>query len=216
MIEQFLYHVALWLDGIHTWWIYAAIGSIAFIENIFFPFPGDVLLVFSAIYVRQGRLEFLPAYSWSILGGTLGYLCFFLILRSLVHLLERPAVKRFFPDSERLRVHAMFEKYGGWLILGNRFITGVRSMVALISAIADYPILPFIVLSSISTALYNLILFILGYSVGHSVQSIDEMIHGAQATIGRIGWIPVLITTIGLTFLTIYIYRVYKRTKESK
>ncbi|MCX7836211.1 MAG: DedA family protein [bacterium] len=213
MIEKFVLEVAIWLDGIHSAWIYGAIFFICFIENIFFPFPGDVLLVFSAIYVQQGRIELFPAYLVSVTGAALGYFCFYGILRWSSTILDRPFFRKFFPIEEQLRVERLFNKHGNWLIAMNRFVTGIRSMVAVVAAIAKYNPIKFILFTTISSALYNIVLFFIGYLIGDSLKTIDQMVHEAARLLKIFGWFPVTLTTGVIIFITIYIYRMYRKKK---
>lgn len=216
MIEKLVLEVALWIDGIHSAWIYGAIFFICFIENILFPFPGDVLLIFTAIYVQQGRIDFIPAYLISILGASLGYFCFFLILRFFNKILDKPFFRKFFPIEERTRVERLFHKHGSWLIAINRFITGIRSMVALIAAVAKYNPLRFILLTTLSSALYNIVLFFIGYLIGGSLKTIDEMIQEASKMLKVFGWFPMLLTITVVTITIIYFYQIRKKKKAEK
>lgn len=216
MIEKFVFDVAVWIDSIHSGWIYAAIFFICFMENIFFPFPGDILLVFSAIYVQQDRIELLPAYGVSVLGASTGYFCFYLILRWFNRILEYPFFKKLFPQKDRTRVEKLFQKYGIWLIAFNRFITGIRSMVALVAAIAKYHPIKFLIFTTISSALYNIVLFFLGYLTGDSLDTIDQMIEGAKGVLQIYGWFPVILTSIVIGWISIYLIKSFKKKQEDK
>jgi len=215
VFENHVIAIAHWLDGFHDWQIYIAIASITFLENIFPPFPGDVLTVFSGIYVRQGRIDFFPAYIWSVIGATAGYYSLFMIFRGFSHLLNRPFAIKLYPEAERQRVHILFGRYGGWLIAVNRFFSGVRSIIALVGAIAGFPRLTFLLLTVLSCAIYNYTLLLLGWAIGAKVHKIDQMLLHSRRVLETFGMVPIVLTVAVTIFIVFYFIRMHRKGKES-
>ena len=66
-----------YLDNLPDFLIYLFLGLGAFLENIFPPAPGDMIVVLGAFLVGTGRLNFIIVFISTTTGSLLGFLVLF-------------------------------------------------------------------------------------------------------------------------------------------
>lgn len=156
-------------------WAYAALALSAFLENVVPPIPGDTVVVLSAYLAGRGVLSWVPVYAATCLGGTAGFLAVYWVGRSRGRALLQRGVRGFSPQSLG-RAQAWLIRFGPWLVLANRFLTGVRSVIALAAGAAGVEWLPVAVLGLASTALWNGVLLYAGMSVGENWEQVTAFL----------------------------------------
>lgn len=145
--------------------IYILLGVSAFVENVFPPAPGDTVTAFGAFLAGKGRLSFI----WVFISTTLGSFAGFMCLYSLGRILGR----RFFIEQDIWlfkaesisKAEAWFKRYGYSLVLINRFLPGLRSVISLAGGITRLDITVVSLLCLISAAAWNLIWLSMGYAL---------------------------------------------------
>jgi membrane protein DedA with SNARE-associated domain len=158
--------------------IYVALGLSAFIENVFPPIPGDTITAFGAFLVGTKRLQFLGVY----LSTTVGSLCGFMSLFWLGRLLGRRYFvekdHRFFRAQDILRAEQWFRRFGYLLILLNRFLPGIRSVISISGGISGLATVWVTLLALVSCSVYNLIWIYFGHLLGSNWETAkDRMAH---------------------------------------
>jgi membrane protein DedA with SNARE-associated domain len=155
-----------WLTTVPDWLVYLILAVSAFVENVFPPIPGDTITAFGAFLVGTGRLDFMGVY----LATTIGSVAGFLLLFWLGLLLERRFFverdHRFFKAKDILRAEEWFRKYGYWLVLINRFLPGVRSVISIVGGISRLRLAIVALLATASAAVWNLAWILAGYFLG--------------------------------------------------
>jgi len=155
-------------------WIYLTICLVAYIENLFPPAPSDVLVVFGGALSAIGKGHFLMAIFAGTVGGTLGFMTMFGIGKWFGRrILEGGKIKFIKLDKLHL-VEQWFKRYGFWLIVGNRFLTGTRAVVSFVAGISELNFTMTTVLSFVSSLLWYSILVYIGNSLGHNWEKIGE------------------------------------------
>lgn len=157
-------------------WAYAALAISAFLENVLPPVPGDTVVVFSAYLVGRGRLDWVPVYLATCLGGTAGFLVMFHIGRSRGRSFFQGRRNSVFSIDRLARVEAWLARYGIWLLLANRFLSGVRSVIALGAGIGGMAWRTAIVGSVLSMAIWNGGLLFAGSMVGRNWDRVAEIL----------------------------------------
>ncbi len=154
--------------------VYGAVFAIAFIENIFPPFPSDVAVVFAGSLVGLGEASFFMTLVCAVAGSTLGFLTMYKIGQWFGNkILEQGKIK-FIPRSSVERVEEWFRKYGYWLIVANRFLAGTRAVVSFFAGVSELSLSRVTALSLVSALLWNVILVFAGYSLGKNWEQIDS------------------------------------------
>ena len=172
-----------WVNGfveeVSHWnplWGYLAVALSAFLENVIPPVPGDTVVVFSAYLVGLGLLHWAPVYAATCVGGTAGFMLMYQIGRTGGRALVGRSGNRLFGQEQLIRVEAWLERYGSWLILANRFLSGVRSVIALAAGLGNLSWPRVFVLGGISMILWNGALLYAGMLVGRNWESVIEVL----------------------------------------
>jgi membrane protein DedA with SNARE-associated domain len=154
------------LDTLPDLLIYILLGLSAFVENVFPPAPGDTITAFGAFLVGTNRLQFLNMFISTTIGSLAGFMFLFWIGRLLG---RRFFVERdfwYFKTENIVRAENWFRKYGYFLILINRFLPGIRSVISIVGGISGLQVFKVFLLALISSGVWNLIWIGMGYSLG--------------------------------------------------
>ncbi len=154
--------------------IYFLLGLSAFVENVFPPIPGDTITAFGAFLVGTERLHFFGVYISTTLGSLLGFMFLFWVGGVLG---RRFFVERdfwFFKARDIMRAEAWFRKYGYLLILLNRFLPGIRSVISISGGISRLRTFKVALLALISCGVWNLIWIAVGYMLGSNWETVKD------------------------------------------
>ena len=146
--------------------IYVALFLGAFLENVIPPIPGDSIIVFGAYLAGRGVLNevevFLYMWIGSFLGCMLAYAvgyfkgrAFFVAWSPRIFCAER------FAQAER-----WFDRYGGKLIVFNRFLPGVRCVIGISAGMSGVKPVRMAFCVALGTLIWNGILVYAGVLVG--------------------------------------------------
>lgn len=186
-------------------WIYICLFCFALVENLFPPSPSDIVIVIGGSLVGTSTLSFIPALIFSTGGSVAGFLIAFAIGwqfdRKLVH-----AGKLKFINVESVdKVENAFRKYGYYLIVANRFLPGTRAVISFFAGMSRIDIHKTMILSTISSFLWNSILLYLGIIFGKNIEIVDKYL-------GTYSNIVILITVVIILF---FVIRYFVRKKKT-
>ncbi|OGB63606.1 MAG: hypothetical protein A2Y94_14405 [Caldithrix sp. RBG_13_44_9] len=164
------------LEQASPFWAYVILFISAIIENIFPPLPGDTVILVGAYLVGQGLLSFWGVYISTTLGSVVGFMGIY----GLAYWVERKIIEKYQPRwitrTHIDQVENWFRKYGYGVILLNRFLSGVRSVISLVAGLSKMKPLAVFSLSLISCAIWNGVLIYLGSIVGKNWGKIIELL----------------------------------------
>jgi membrane protein DedA with SNARE-associated domain len=164
--------ILTYLTSLDPWAVYAVVASIAFVENVFPPFPSDVLVVAAGSLAAVGRVNEWILVATTTTGSTLGFMTMYSIGRWIgVHVLESGKV-RFLPPEQVKKVEGWFRQYGYGVVVANRFLAGTRAVVSFFAGMSKLPILTSVVLSFVSAFIWNVILVQAGLALGTNWEQI--------------------------------------------
>ena len=167
-MEEFIQSLA----GLNPGWIYLAVAGIAYIENIFPPFPSDVIVVFAGSLAGLGTVDFTTALLLATAGSTLGFITMYKIGDWFGdHILETGKL-RFIPRESVHKVEGWFRKYGYFVVIANRFLAGTRAVVSFFAGMSELSLPVSVLLSFISALIWNFILLSTGRAVGENWRQI--------------------------------------------
>jgi membrane protein DedA with SNARE-associated domain len=180
------------LISLNPIWIYFVAVAIAYIENIFPPFPSDIVLVAAGYLCGAGRVDFLIVLILSTCGSAAGFVTMYKI-GSWFGLKVLEAKKFKFLKLDKIhKVEDWFKKYGYLVVIVNRFLAGTRAVVSFFTGISNLPFWKTTFLAFISSLVWNTILLFAGKSLGSNWRVISPYLD----TYGRIVLIISLIIII--------------------
>ncbi len=201
MVEQ----IIEFLKTINPFLIYFAVFGIAFIENIFPPFPSDVIVAFSGALAAVTNISLPLVIVFAVIGSTTGFVTMYFVGKYAGDkILEVGKIKFISPEAV-FTVERWFQKYGYWLIIANRFLAGTRAIISFFAGMSEMNLKITIILSAISSLIWNLILIFVGFYVGHNLHKISYYI----TTYNKVVFTVILIVVI------LYIIRFFIKRKSN-
>lgn len=170
MLEQ----TVSYLSQVDTVWIYVAVFGIAYIENIFPPFPSDVIVVFAGYLIAIGTGSVILTLILATAGGTLGFMTMYWIGDQFGDRVLETGKLRFVSLDLVRRVQLWFRRYGYWVVIANRFLAGTRAVISFVTGMAEMNLMKTTLLSALSSLAWNSILLYLGFVVGDNWRVIGE------------------------------------------
>ena len=171
-MEDFLNQLVERLGQSDPLWAYAVLALSAVLENLLPPVPGDTVVVFSAYLVGRGVLGWWPVFLATCLGGTLGFMAMYWIGLSQGRAFLQGRMSRFFSGDSLDKAAGWLQRWGAGLVLANRFLSGIRSVIALSAGIGGMGWKTVAVCGLLSMAAWNGLLLYLGLVLGQNWQQV--------------------------------------------
>jgi membrane protein DedA with SNARE-associated domain len=134
---------------------------------LFPPIPGDTITVFGAFLVGVGRLNYFGVYLSTTTGSVIGFMTLFLLGKYLGKKFFHEKNYKHFSIKTIEKTEKWIQKYGYWLIIFNRFLPSVRSVISIVSGISELNTTKVFFFSLISASAWNLLWIQTGYLLGH-------------------------------------------------
>jgi len=163
-------------------WVLDVIGALGYIglalllvaENLFPPIPSEVVLPLAGFLVGRGDLSLWGA----IFAATFGSVAGALVLYGLGRWGGRRLVLRYGQwlrvDEKGLKdAEGWFRRYGDWVVLFARVVPVARSIVSIPAGTMKMPVLRFVLLTTLGSAVWNSILIGAGVVLGANWQAVE-------------------------------------------
>lgn len=185
-IAELTNNTITYIQSVEPLYAYIALAFTSFLENIFPPAPGDIITVFGASLAGTGYLSFFWVMVSTTIGSVLGFMFYFALGKYLgrKYFLEKNF--SFFPKEQFFKTELWFEKYGYKIVLANRFLSGLRSVISLFCGISQLNTTQILIYSTISAVAWNLILVSAGAAVGSNWELIQSYLSQYAKIIGII------------------------------
>lgn len=171
-MEELVDSLVYSLEELNPFWAYGVLVISAFLENVIPPVPGDTVVVFSAYLVGRGSLEFLPVYLANCVGGITGFMVMYYLGLTKGRALLEGHGRRYFTQERVERAEEWLARYGILLVLANRFLSGIRSVIAIAAGLARMRSRSVLIWGLASVALWNALLLWAGILVGQNWRQI--------------------------------------------
>jgi membrane-associated protein len=176
-------------------WAPAVLFGASFLEHVFPPFPGDVLVVLGAWYAVHGELGWPAVFLAVTAGAVAGAALDWAIGHLLGPRLEARAATAGPLTAERLaRFELAYRRWGPALLVANRFLPGGRALIFLAAGAARVPLWKVVVYGGISAALWNAGLLTAGALLAENA---DELV-ALFATYTRVAWAVVAVVALAI------------------
>ncbi len=168
-----------WITSTMTSMGYVGIALLMFAENLFPPIPSELIMPLAGFTVAQGKMNFVLAVVAGLAGTMLGALPWYYAGKLL--------------GEERLK--SLADKYGKWITVSSRdidkadnwfdrhgskavflgrLVPGIRTIISLPAGLSEMHLVPFLIYSTIGSALWIFGLTYAGYLLGDNYDLVDE------------------------------------------
>jgi len=157
-----------------AWLVFLVIFLASYIENLFPPLPGDTILVFSAYLVGRGNLPFGAALATTIVASIGGFMTMYILGRTLGRGFVYSQQQTWFSTKSLDRIEALFQRWGYGVIMVNRFMAGLRTVIALFAGMGRLSAPKVFSLALLSVILWNGGLLWVGASIGENWEIVGD------------------------------------------
>src|ERR1700728_2623005 len=163
-VESFLTHAG-----------YAALIVFGFLEAACIPISSEITFGFAGVLAYQGHLNIVLV----IVLGSIAEMCGSYLTYYLGRKGGRPLVRRYgryvlVSESDVDRAERFLAGRGRWAIPVGRMIPFVRAFISVVAGLVQVPAGEFGVLSAIGTAIYVVVVSLIGYAVGSAWHSVSK------------------------------------------
>ena len=169
-----LLDIVAWMTTLPSVWAYGLILGIAWLENVFPPIPGDMVVVFGGYLAGLGLLNASLVAVLATIGGTLGFMSMYYIGHRVGVGLLDPQRYRWLPKKRISRVRERLQRQGFMLVAANRFLSGLRSVISLTVGMAHMHVGKTWLWSSVSSAAWCILLTIAGVVLGENWEIVSS------------------------------------------
>lgn len=163
-----------WIIDIMNRFGYLGVAGLIGLENIFPPIPSEVILTFGGFMTTCTDLTFTGVVLASTVGSLIGAILLYgigwiLSYEKLCRILSGKTGKilHLYPEDIDKAV-SWFDKKGNYTVFFCRFIPIVRSLISIPAGCAKMKMLPFLLLTTAGSFIWNTVLVYLGALAGKS------------------------------------------------
>jgi len=152
--------------------IYCLLFANSYIENIFPPSPSDVLLVFGGYLVGLGTIDFSIVLILTTAGSITGFLTMYKVGDWFGESIIEKKKFTFLSLDSVHTVEEWFRRYGYWIIVVNRFLSGTRAVVSFFAGLSKLKVLRTTLLCGVSALTWNWLMIYAGALLGKNWNSV--------------------------------------------
>lgn len=187
---------------------YLGIALLMLLETIFPPIPSELIMPLGGYLAAQGKLSV-----WGVMiSGTMGALTGAVFLYALGRNVPLSKLQRWVDRQGRWltisyndmgRAEKWFKRYGGWAVFFGRLVPGLRSLISIPAGLGKMKVVPFLMWTTIGSAIWTALLTIAGYVLG-------SKFHAMGKVLDPVGWV-----VFGLLVVW-YIVRILRHPGKAK
>ncbi|TGM54142.1 DedA family protein [Leptospira biflexa] len=176
-------------------WIFFCFSN--FLENIFPPWPGDTITVFSGFIssTQSAPISFFSVVLATFFGNLLGALVMYYFGERFLLFLKRtkiPFLSDLYHEENLRKTLVWFRKYEIVVVLVSRFSAGIRFFVSIVAGMSKMNIIKFVVLYSLAISIWCGMLLFGGSFLGTNWNQIIVILSYYNQTIGVILFLLIL------------------------
>lgn len=161
---------------------YGVLLAIAYGENVVPPVPGDLAILYGGYLAGVGVLNVWPVFLLATVGGAAGFMTMYALGYRAGEAILDPNRLRWMPKAQVYRARQWIERWGWYVVAANRFLSGVRAVIALTVGVARMDARPTAVLATLSAVVWSGLIVYLGYALGDNL----DLVKGWMTTYGKI------------------------------
>lgn len=166
-----------WITSIMNEFGYIGILLLIALENIFPPIPSEVILTFGGFMTTTSDLSILGVVIFSTIGSVIGAI----ILYGIGRLIDVDRMEKIIEKWGHIlrltkedihKANDWFNKFGVWTVFFCRFVPLIRSLISIPAGMSHMNFGIFLILTTVGTLIWNVVLVNIGAAVGDSWESI--------------------------------------------
>lgn len=167
-----------WVTSIIESTGYAGVVFLMFFENLFPPIPSEVVMPLAGYTASQGQLSIIGVIVAGTAGSVLGAVFWYYVAKWLgEERLKRWARKHgrwiTLGPSDVDKADAWFDRHGSWVVFFGRLVPTIRTLVAIPAGLFDMPIVRYLVLTTLGSAIWTGALAMIGWWLGNQWSQIS-------------------------------------------
>lgn len=182
------------------WGGYFGVALLMFLETVFPPIPSEVIMPLAGVIASRGEMSLPIVILCGTAGAMLGNIVWFGVARWIGYERFEPLIRRFgrwltLDWNEVERVHKLFDNHGNAIVFVGRMLPTVRSLVSIPAGLLKMRFVPFVLWSTLGSAIWTSGLAIAGWILGQQFDQVEKILG------------PLSLAVIGGVVLW-YVYRV--------
>lgn len=157
-------------------WFYLFIFLSGLVENLFPPYPGDTVTFVGGYLAGTGLLGFSLVFVSASLGCLAGAMILYVLGKNKGRGIFLKNKGKVFNKAQLEKVENWFKRYGEKVLLLSRFLTGIRSVVALTAGVGNVKVQKMTSYTLTSIILWNGIILFSAFKVQKNWREILGMI----------------------------------------
>ena len=171
-----------WLSALPIGTLYIAIGTISAIENIFPPFPADVVVAFGSFLAARGQASPYTTFLVAWVGNLAGAALMYYVGRRYGSSAFMSRLERWAGKGAEQRLMALYGRYGLPALFISRFLPAVRAVVPPFAGAMKLPVIPVTIAISAASGIWFAFITFLAYRAGSNW----EVLYGTIVKSGKI------------------------------
>jgi membrane protein DedA with SNARE-associated domain len=188
--------------------VYLVLFGIAYLENVVPPIPGDVAILVAGMIAAAGAVSLPVVVALAAIAGGLGFMSVYAAGRWFNEALNDPTRFRWLPRGDIRRAEGYVARFGYLVVAANRFLPGVRAVIAIAVGMSGLRAGRVAVLATASAVVWAALASYLGYTLVDNREVLARLLGNFE----RLG--TLLSALLAVALLT-WLLRVRGRRREA-
>ncbi|MBC8163183.1 MAG: DedA family protein [Roseiflexaceae bacterium] len=179
---------------------YVGIALLMLLECVFPPIPSELIVPLAGFATVRGEYSFFWVCFAATVGSVLGAVVLYYLGKlvggqRLMGWADKYGMWLGVSSKDITRAIGWFDKRGMAVVFFCRFIPGIRSLISIPAGMAAMPMLPFLTLTTIGSALWVIVLAYFGVLLGENYAVVGQYLDPiskfvlAAMVLGSVGWV---------------------------
>lgn len=165
------------------------VALMMFLENVFPPIPSELIMPMAGFASAMGSMSLVAVIIAGTMGSVLGALPLYYLGTTLdeprlMALTQKYGKYLLIKPSDIKNAQKWFDKYGKAVVFFGRMIPAIRSLISIPAGMNRMPMLPFLVLTAVGSAIWTSLLAYAGYVLGANYDKVAEFIAPISTAVG--------------------------------
>jgi len=186
-----LSNLAQWVQDVIESLGYLGVALLVIAENLFPPIPSEIVLPFAGFVARRGDGSVVVMVIASTIGSVVGALVLYAIAAAIGPERIHTFVVRFgkwfgVKESDMVRAEEWFDRRSNVAVLVGRCVPLIRSLVSIPAGFRRMRFVPFVVLTAVGSAVWNVALIGAGAALGDQWDVVGDYV-------GILQWLVIVV-----------------------